>query len=234
MKPIIQPQYKTPFAKREKLDKILDELEESGIIKQVEGPTNWLSYLKLRYPKQIPCKLEWILTWSRQTLPYEELDASFPPWKAEIRAERRLIFHQIRHATWLYANGTWPRLETHHHLLDAQRTATFMQVNFWNQHNCRSIPWRNEPNIGRYSQSQENIWRHTHIWEDRKGIQLSTNQSTIVSSGLWTYSKPSEMHFRRTASWIIRRYLLSRRCYIHPRQGKYFTQCHKTHHNHWS
>ena len=40
VKPIIQPQFKLPSANREKLDKILDELEESEVIKQVEGPND--------------------------------------------------------------------------------------------------------------------------------------------------------------------------------------------------
>ena len=47
MKPITQPQRKIPFAKREKFGKILDKLKESGIIEQVEGPTDWLSNLVL-------------------------------------------------------------------------------------------------------------------------------------------------------------------------------------------
>ena len=45
--PIIQPQRKIPFAKREKLDNILDELENAGVIEQVDGPTDWISNLVL-------------------------------------------------------------------------------------------------------------------------------------------------------------------------------------------
>ena len=53
VKPIIQPQRKIAFAKREKLDKILDELEQSGVIEHVDGPTAWLSNLVLT-PKANP------------------------------------------------------------------------------------------------------------------------------------------------------------------------------------
>ena len=56
VKPIIQPQRKIRFAKREKLNKILDELEESGVIKQVEGPTIWLLNLVLT-PKVNPMQI---------------------------------------------------------------------------------------------------------------------------------------------------------------------------------
>ena len=42
--PVIQPQKKIPFAfaKRDKLDTLLDELESSDIIEEVDGPTDWL------------------------------------------------------------------------------------------------------------------------------------------------------------------------------------------------
>ena len=47
VKLIIQPQRKIPFTKRKKLNKIFDELEESEVIEQAEGPTDWLSNLVL-------------------------------------------------------------------------------------------------------------------------------------------------------------------------------------------
>ena len=53
VKPIIQPQRKIPFAKRDKLDTILDELEQAGVIENVEGPTDWISNLVLT-PKADP------------------------------------------------------------------------------------------------------------------------------------------------------------------------------------
>ena len=56
IKPIIQPQRKIPFAKREKLDTILDELEDSGVIEPVDGPTDWISNLVLT-PKADPNQL---------------------------------------------------------------------------------------------------------------------------------------------------------------------------------
>ena len=43
VKLIIQPKHKILFAKRGQLNKILNELEESGVTEQVEGPTDWLS-----------------------------------------------------------------------------------------------------------------------------------------------------------------------------------------------
>lgn len=43
MKLIIQPERNILFAKRDQLNKILNELEESGVIEQVEGPSDWLS-----------------------------------------------------------------------------------------------------------------------------------------------------------------------------------------------
>ena len=56
VKPIIQPQRKIPFAKREKFDKVLDELEESEIIETVEGPTDWISNVVLT-PKADPTQI---------------------------------------------------------------------------------------------------------------------------------------------------------------------------------
>ena len=159
---------------------------------------------------------------------------SYPPWKSWDTSLKCPILHQIRHETWLYANGTWPNLKTHHHLLHTQRTTTITQVNFWNQCSCRSIPWRNPPNTDRYSQCQGHIWRHTHIWEDRQGTQLSTTQSTTASSELWTYPKSSEMHLQYTTNWILQSYLLNMRCCTHPRPNNCLTQCHKTHHHHWN
>ena len=53
VKPVIQPQRKIAFAKREKLDKILDELEQSEVIEHVDGPTEWISNLVLT-PKANP------------------------------------------------------------------------------------------------------------------------------------------------------------------------------------
>ena len=41
--PVIQPQKKTPFVKCDKLDTLLDKLESSDIIEEVDGPANWLS-----------------------------------------------------------------------------------------------------------------------------------------------------------------------------------------------
>ena len=43
MPPVIQPQRKIQFAKRDKLDTLLNELEHSDIIVEVDGPTDWLS-----------------------------------------------------------------------------------------------------------------------------------------------------------------------------------------------
>ena len=53
VKPIIQPQRRIPFAKREKLDEVLSELEREGVIQEVEGPTEWISNLVLT-PKANP------------------------------------------------------------------------------------------------------------------------------------------------------------------------------------
>ena len=53
VKPIIQPQRRIPFAKREKLEEVLKELEQEGIIQEVEGPTEWISNLVLT-PKADP------------------------------------------------------------------------------------------------------------------------------------------------------------------------------------
>ena len=56
LKLIIQPQCKIPFIKREILNKMLDEVGELGVIKQVEGLTGWLPNLVLRHkadPTQI-------------------------------------------------------------------------------------------------------------------------------------------------------------------------------------
>ena len=55
-RPIIQPQRKIPFARREKFDGVLDELEESGVIKPVEGPTDWISNVVLT-PKADPTQI---------------------------------------------------------------------------------------------------------------------------------------------------------------------------------
>ena len=41
--PVIQPQRKMPFARREQLEELLIELEEADVIKRVEGSTNWVS-----------------------------------------------------------------------------------------------------------------------------------------------------------------------------------------------
>ena len=53
IKPVIQPQRRIPFAKREKLNKVLNELEREGAIENVEGPTEWISNLVLT-PKADP------------------------------------------------------------------------------------------------------------------------------------------------------------------------------------
>ena len=47
MKPRIQAQRRIPFAKREKLDDILEELEAEDVIEEVTGPTEWISNLVL-------------------------------------------------------------------------------------------------------------------------------------------------------------------------------------------
>ena len=49
----IQPRRKIPFAKRDKLKKLLRELEDSDVIKHVEGPTDCISNLVLT-PKGNP------------------------------------------------------------------------------------------------------------------------------------------------------------------------------------
>ena len=56
VKPIIQPQRKVPFAKRPQLDTIINELEDAGVIEQVEGPTDWISNLVLT-PKADPTQI---------------------------------------------------------------------------------------------------------------------------------------------------------------------------------
>jgi len=45
--PIVQAQRRIPFAKREKLDEILKELEDDDVIEEVKGPTDWISNLVL-------------------------------------------------------------------------------------------------------------------------------------------------------------------------------------------
>ena len=78
--------------------------------------------------------------------------------RAKIWAERHPILHQIRHETWIHANGTWSSFKTHHHLLHAERTMTIKQINFWNQCSSKSLPWRSPPNNGRHFQCQKHIW----------------------------------------------------------------------------
>ena len=51
--PIVQPVRRIPFAKREKLDDVLTELENAHVIEPVEGPTDWISNLVLT-PKANP------------------------------------------------------------------------------------------------------------------------------------------------------------------------------------
>ena len=55
-KPIIQSQRKIPFSKKEKFNDVLDELEESGVIEPVEGPTDWISNVVLT-PKADPTQI---------------------------------------------------------------------------------------------------------------------------------------------------------------------------------
>ena len=51
--PVVQPVRRIPFAKREKLDRVLTELEDANVIEPVDGPTDWISNLVLT-PKSNP------------------------------------------------------------------------------------------------------------------------------------------------------------------------------------
>ena len=53
VKPVVQAVRRIPFAKRGKLEKVLQELEEGDVIEQVDGPTDWISNLVLT-PKANP------------------------------------------------------------------------------------------------------------------------------------------------------------------------------------
>ena len=54
--PVIQPQRRIPFARREQLEELLIELEEADVIERVEGPTNWVSNIVIT-PKSDPSKI---------------------------------------------------------------------------------------------------------------------------------------------------------------------------------
>ena len=86
-----------------------------------------------------------------------------------------------------------------------------------------------EIHLGRYSQCQELIWWRTHIWEDKKGTQRCTNQSTTASSGLWNYLNSSELHLQHTTNIFLWGYLLNLSCYTHPRLNNCLTQRPKFH-----
>ena len=53
VKPVVQAVRRIPFAKRDKLEKVLQELEEGDVIEPVDGPTDWISNLVLT-PKANP------------------------------------------------------------------------------------------------------------------------------------------------------------------------------------
>ena len=53
VEPVIQPVRRIPFAKRKKLETVLEELEKEDVIESVEGPTDWISNLVLT-PKSNP------------------------------------------------------------------------------------------------------------------------------------------------------------------------------------
>ena len=54
--PVVQPQRRIPFAHRDKLDVLLQELEEAEVIEHVEGPTDWVSNIVIT-PKTDPTKI---------------------------------------------------------------------------------------------------------------------------------------------------------------------------------
>ena len=80
--PVIKPQRKIPFAKHDKLDTLLDELESSDIIEEVDGPTDWLSNIVIT-PKADPNEIRMnidmttanrAIKWTRHVIPtLEEL-----------------------------------------------------------------------------------------------------------------------------------------------------------------
>ena len=47
VKPVVQAKRRIPFPKREKLDEVLQELDEEDITEEVTGPTEWISNLVL-------------------------------------------------------------------------------------------------------------------------------------------------------------------------------------------
>ena len=54
--PVVQAQRRIPFAHREKLETLLEELEEADVIERVEGPTDWVSNIVIT-PKTDPSKI---------------------------------------------------------------------------------------------------------------------------------------------------------------------------------
>ena len=65
----IQPQRKVPFAKREKLKKLLSELEEEDVIEVVDGPTDCISNLVLTAkanPEEIRMNID--MTWANEAI----------------------------------------------------------------------------------------------------------------------------------------------------------------------
>ena len=54
--PVVQSQRRIAFARRQKLDKVLHELETADVIEEVTGPTDWVSNLVLT-PKADPAEI---------------------------------------------------------------------------------------------------------------------------------------------------------------------------------
>ena len=54
--PVIQPQRRIPFARKQQLEELLIELEEADVIERVDGPTNWVSNIVIT-PKSDPSKI---------------------------------------------------------------------------------------------------------------------------------------------------------------------------------
>ena len=132
MKPVAQPVRRIPFGVREKVERKLDELLESGIIEEVpEGPTGWVSPLvvvpkadgDIRICVDMRCANQAIVR-ERQPIPtIEEVLQDLNGSTVFSRVDLKWGFHQIllaeesRHLTTfvthrgLYPTHVWVALQ---------------------------------------------------------------------------------------------------------------------------